>query len=135
MPTTSIPTARKPHQCGNYPPCRGTITPGDLYIKHKAFPSEPGNEDGTRPVELKQCLRCADSGGPWVRQHYGVPAQVGMRVAVDGEPGNIVGFGDGLRVLFDTGQVAPAHPTWRVTYFTTKGPVQFGMDEPVGRRP
>lgn len=135
MPATSIPTARKPHTCGNYP-CRSTIAPGELYIKHKAFPGEPGNEEGTRPWVIKQCLRCADSGGPWVREHYGVPAQVGMLVTVDGESGNIIGFDSGLRILLDTRKITFAHPTWRMVYFTTRGPVKFGMDDqPAVSRP
>lgn len=126
MPATSIPTARKPHRCGNYP-CRGGIAPGELYVRHVAFPGDDGNEEGTRPWVIKQCLTCADSGGPWVRMHYGVPAQVGMRVTVDGQHGNLIGFGSGLLVLLD-GKLAPAHPTWRVVYHTTSGPQRFGME-------
>lgn len=133
MPATSLPTARKSHTCGDYP-CRNTISPGELYIKHKVFPGEECNEEGTKPLEIKQCLRCADSGGHWVRQHYGVPARVGMRVTVDGDHGNIVGFGSGLLVLLD-GKLVPAHPTWRVVYHTTAGPQRFGLDEPAVSRP
>lgn len=57
----------------------------------------------------------------YVRQHYGVPARVGGRVAIDGQPGVIDGFdGEYLVVLFDEPRHGRrrwnAHPTWKVEY-------------------
>jgi hypothetical protein len=47
--------------------------------------------------------------GAYVRHFYGVPAEKGMRVVVDGKPGVIAGF-DGYA------EPVRCHPTWRVQY-------------------
>lgn len=56
----------------------------------------------------------------YVRQHYGVPAQVGRRVIVDGQPGVIAqDRGHHIGVNFDAakpGVIESCHPTWRVEY-------------------
>lgn len=57
-------------------------------------------------------------GRRYIRDYYGMAAEIGQRVVVDGRLGRIVGFdGAYLRVLFD-GAVLPVncHPTWCVTY-------------------
>lgn len=57
-------------------------------------------------------------GRRYIKEAYGVNAEVGQRVIVDGKPGRIIGFdGAYLRVRFDGETVAVnCHPTWRVTY-------------------
>ncbi len=56
----------------------------------------------------------------YVRQYYGVPADIGRRVTVDGLPGIIArDMGHHIGVNFDSdkpGRVLPCHPTWRVEY-------------------
>lgn len=56
----------------------------------------------------------------YVRQHYGVPAEIGRRVVVNGKPGIIAeDRGHYIGVLFDAdppGTAYPCHPTWRVDY-------------------
>lgn len=56
----------------------------------------------------------------YVRKHYGVPAEYGRRVTVDGEPGIIIkDCGAQIGVNFDarkSNSVACCHPTWRVEY-------------------
>lgn len=64
----------------------------------------------------------------YVRAYYGVPAERGRRVVVDGDPGVIAeARGNYIGVLFD--QCAPTHvyschPTWRVTYLDEIAPVR-----------
>lgn len=62
--------------------------------------------------ELKPCQ--------YVRDYYGVPAEIGRRVVVNGEPGVIAeDRGHHIGVLFDKdtpGTVYPCHPTWRAEY-------------------
>lgn len=56
----------------------------------------------------------------YVKQYYGVPADIGRRVTVDGKPGVIAeDLGHHIGVNFDTdepGHISPCHPTWRVVY-------------------
>lgn len=56
----------------------------------------------------------------YVRNYYGVPAEIGRRVTVSGLPGIIAeDRGAHIGVLFDTdkpGCVYPCHPTWKVEY-------------------
>jgi hypothetical protein len=56
----------------------------------------------------------------YIRSAYGVPAEIGRRVTVDGKPGIIVADrGAHLGVTFDhqkPGVVSCCHPTWRVVY-------------------
>lgn len=54
----------------------------------------------------------------WVRAQYGVPAEVGGRVVVDGKPGTIIGTsGPHLAIALDGGGApVAAHPTWHMTY-------------------
>jgi len=53
----------------------------------------------------------------WIRGQYGVPAEMGGRVIVDGMPGLIIGTsGPHLAIALDSGGVVPAHPTWHMTY-------------------
>lgn len=56
----------------------------------------------------------------YVRDYYGVPAEIGRRVTVDGEPGVIASdFGAHIGVQFDSQKpsaILPCHPTWRVEY-------------------
>lgn len=57
--------------------------------------------------------------GQYVRDYYGVPARVGVRIKFEDRVGPIVGFQDHyLRV--DLGDAEPAilHPTWHVEYVT-----------------
>lgn len=58
------------------------------------------------------------SGLSYIRAYYRVPAKRGMRVVMDGRTGVIVGAVYAyLRIRFDdTGEVRPAHPTWRIEY-------------------
>lgn len=57
----------------------------------------------------------------YAREHYGVPAEIGRRVTVNGEPGIIAeDRGHHIGVNFDKdkpGIIMPAHPTWKVEYF------------------
>ena len=57
---------------------------------------------------------------PYVKQAYGVPADIGRRVVIDGEPGIIAADrGQYIGVNFDAdkpGNIKNAHPTWRVEY-------------------
>lgn len=59
----------------------------------------------------------------YVRDTYGVPAEIGRRVAVDGKPGVIAADrGHYIGVNFDEhkpGDIRNAHPTWRVEYLGT----------------
>lgn len=56
----------------------------------------------------------------YVQQHYNVPAQIGRRVVVDGQPGIIAqDCGNYIGVNFDSdkpGAISHCHPTWRVEY-------------------
>lgn len=115
--TVSLRRARKAHPCGNYP-CTLQIEPGELYVRHVAFPGEDGHEDGTRPWSIRECVSCADRGGEWVRSHYGVPAHLGGRVVFDGQPGVIVSLhGGSVHVRLDASKrVVPVHPLWRMEY-------------------
>lgn len=58
--------------------------------------------------------------GAYVRHFYGVPAEKGMRVVVDGKPGVIAGFVDAYLLVLLDGHTEPGrcHPTWRVQYET-----------------
>ncbi|MCT4625842.1 hypothetical protein [Halodesulfovibrio sp.] len=68
------------------------------------------------------------SGCSYVREHYGVPAQIGMRVIVDGKPGIISeDHGNYIGVNFDEdkpGVVLSCHPTWRVEYTIKSGKIR-----------
>lgn len=61
-----------------------------------------------------------ESGLAYIRAFYGVPAQVGGRVTIDGKRGMIAGADGGhLRVLLDVdASTVYAHPTWNVVYHT-----------------
>lgn len=56
----------------------------------------------------------------YAKEHYGVPADVGRRVVVNGKPGIIAADrGHYIGVTFDTdkpGTIHNAHPTWKVEY-------------------
>ncbi len=56
----------------------------------------------------------------YVRTYYKVPAEMGRRVVVNGQPGIIVeDRGHHIGVNFDSdkpGVVKPCHPTWEVEY-------------------
>ncbi len=56
----------------------------------------------------------------YIRNYYGVPAEIGRRVIVDGKPGIIAEDGGNyIGVNFDAdkpGKVFQCHPTWRVVY-------------------
>lgn len=56
----------------------------------------------------------------YIRQTYGVPAEIGRLVVVDGKPGIIAkDCGNYLGVNFDAdkpGVVKNCHPTWNVVY-------------------
>lgn len=56
----------------------------------------------------------------YVGRYYGVPADIGRRVTVDGKPGIIAeDRGHYLGVNFDEnkpGDIRNVHPTWRVEY-------------------
>jgi hypothetical protein len=60
----------------------------------------------------------ANDNGGYVRNYYKVPAHLQTPVAVDGDPGVIVGFnGAYLMVLFEGAELpVPVHPTWHVEY-------------------
>lgn len=53
-------------------------------------------------------------------KHYGVPACIGRRVVVDGQPGVIASdAGQYIGVLFDSdkpNRISNCHPTWNVVY-------------------
>lgn len=56
----------------------------------------------------------------YVREHYGVPAEIGRRVIVNGKPGVIAqDRGHYIGVNFDAdkpGVILNCHPTWEVAY-------------------
>jgi len=56
----------------------------------------------------------------YVRETYGVPAEVGRRVVCNGKPGIIAeDRGNHLGILFDSdkpGHILSAHPMWKVEY-------------------
>ena len=56
----------------------------------------------------------------YVRNYYGVPAETGRRVSVDGQPGVIAeDRGNYIGVLFDDcepNNIQPCHPTHKVEY-------------------
>lgn len=56
----------------------------------------------------------------YAREYYGVPACIGRRVTVNGEPGIIAeDRGHYIGVTFDKdkpGVISNAHPTWKVEY-------------------
>lgn len=56
----------------------------------------------------------------YVKNYYGVPADIGRRVTVDGRPGIISKDGGNyIGVNFDSdkpGVISNCHPTWRVDY-------------------
>ena len=56
----------------------------------------------------------------YIIRTYGVPAEIGRRVVVDGQPGIILeDRGNYIGVNFDSdkpGVIKNAHPTWRVEY-------------------
>jgi hypothetical protein len=72
----------------------------------------------------------------YIRRYYAVPAKRGMRVAVDGRTGVIVGARYAyLRVRFDDDHsVGVAHPTWRVTYQDQQDQIPVKSKTPV-RKP
>ena len=64
---------------------------------------------------IKQTTACQ-----YVQDYYGVPADIGRRVIVNGRPGIIAqDCGHHIGVNFDTdkaGVISHCHPTWRVEY-------------------
>lgn len=56
----------------------------------------------------------------YVREHYGVPAEIGRRVTIDGRPGVITADrGHYIGVTFDDqkpNMIMNAHPTWKIEY-------------------
>lgn len=56
----------------------------------------------------------------YARQYYGVPAEIGRRVVMNGRPGVIAeDRGQYVGVLFDDckpGDFLPCHPTWEMRY-------------------
>jgi hypothetical protein len=55
----------------------------------------------------------------YIKEHYGVPADIGRRVIMDGRSGTIVeDRGKHLGVVFDDtlGVVCNVHPTWKMGY-------------------
>lgn len=56
----------------------------------------------------------------YVKQYYGVPADIGRRVVVNGKPGIIAAdCGHYIGVNFDSeqpGEISNCHPTWEVVY-------------------
>jgi hypothetical protein len=64
-----------------------------------------------------------DDGGGYVRNYYGVPAAVGTRVTMNGNPGVIAGFESAyVTVRFDGSEHGiPCHPTWEMIYHTKGG--------------
>ena len=56
----------------------------------------------------------------YASKYYNVPADIGRRVTVDGEPGIITSDrGAYIGVTFDKdkpGDITPCHPTWMVEY-------------------
>jgi hypothetical protein len=108
--------ARTEKPCGSYR-CPNTIEPGDLYVRHVAFPGEEGHEEGTQPWVLLECAPCVDKHGDWIRERYGVPARLGARVVFDGRPGVIIALHSGsIHVRLDSGETVPVHPMWRMEY-------------------
>jgi hypothetical protein len=56
----------------------------------------------------------------YIKEHYGVPADIGRRIKVDGQAGIIAeDRGNYLGVNFDSdspGVIRNVHPTWQVEY-------------------
>lgn len=113
----SLHRARKQYQCESYR-CDVLIEPGDLYVRHVAFPGDEGHEEGTKPLVMRESAACVNEAGAWIRDRYGVAAFVGGRVLFDGAPGVIVDLRGGtVKVRLDaTKQVVPVHPVWRLEY-------------------
>jgi hypothetical protein len=113
----SLHRARKQRPCESYR-CPVLIEPGDLYVRHVAFPGQEGHEEGVRPLVMREAASCVNEAGSWIRDRYGVAAFVGGRVVFDGQPGVIVDLRGGtVRVRLDaTRQVVPVHPMWRMEY-------------------
>lgn len=59
----------------------------------------------------------------YIRQHYGVPAEIGGKIKFEGTPGVITGTTDHYLVAQLDGEDYPAtlHPTWHVTYDAAPG--------------
>lgn len=113
--------ARKQYPCESYR-CDAVIEPGDLYVRHVAFPGDEGHEDGVRPLVMRESAACVNKAGRWVRDRYGVAALVGGRVVFDGQPGVIVDLRGGqVHVRLDaTKRVVPVHPMWRMEYLAAE---------------
>ena len=66
-------------------------------------------------MNWRQMMNCE-----YVKKYYGVPAEIGRRVVVDGKPGVIAADrGHHIGVNFDAdkpGDISPCHPIWRVEY-------------------
>lgn len=108
--------ARTAKPCGSYR-CKNTIMPGDLYVRHVAFPSEECREEATTPLVTAECAPCVDGHGDWIRSRYGVPARLGVKVVFDGRSGVIVAlYGGSVHVRLDGGETVPVHPMWRMEY-------------------
>lgn len=63
----------------------------------------------------------------YIRNCYGVPAEKGRRIVMNGKPGVITGAsGPHVAVLFDDmepGNSRPCHPTWEMEYLEM-GPIR-----------
>ncbi len=118
---TTLHRARTAHPCDSYP-CDRAIEAGDVYVRHVAFPGEEGHEEGTGPWVIRECEPCVEKYSQWVRDHYGVPAHLGVKVVFDSKPGVIVGLHGGqVHVRLDLGRTVPVHPTWRMEYAEMAG--------------
>ena len=70
---------------------------------------------------VSEVIKAVDmSDCEYVKRHYGVPAEIGRRVLVDGRPGIIAqDRGNYIGVSFDDakpGIIENCHPTWEVKY-------------------
>ena len=57
--------------------------------------------------------------GEYIRQDYGVPAEIGRRITFHGKPGVITGFKDAHILAQVQGygrRPVPLHPTWEINY-------------------
>jgi hypothetical protein len=73
-----------------------------------------------RPHRTRRVLMSAS----YVRSYYRVPAELNMRVTVNGRDGTIAGFPNQyIAVLFDgETETVRCHPTWRVEYHAIPTP-------------
>lgn len=91
--------------------------------------TDPHTEAIPSPADGRYAIERVDWSDPvsYVREMYGVPAEVGRRVLFNGEPAEITG-GDGhyLQIVLGTArEPMRVHPTWHLDYLTEGSRTMF----------